>query len=221
MPMLFVLGCATQNQTADGIRHFGQARYDAAMTAFQSALKANPNDANALYNIAATYHQSARVALRSGQAAAAQQFYEQATQYYQLSLAQNANHTEAYRGLATLYMDCQNAEAAFQLLIGWYNANPISHEPKLELARLHQEFAQIAMIQGRTEVANQSRSSAEQLLLQVLTMEPTHHRALRASGFLKEQSGDISGAVFDYKRSLQANSQQKDLEDRIALLVRQ
>ena len=144
-----------------------------------------------------------------------------------LAVRQTYGHTRP--GLNFLIMNrfnrnifyCQNAEAAFQLLIGWYNANPISHEPKLELARLHQEFAQIAMIQGRTEVANQSRSSAEQLLQQVLTMEPTHHRALRASGFLKEQSGDISGAVFDYKRSLQANSQQKDLEDRIALLVRQ
>jgi len=117
-------------------------------------------------------------------------------------------------------MDGQNPEAAFQLLINWNNANPVSAEPKLELARLYQEFAQISMIQGRTEVAQQCRDAAERLLQQVLTSEPTHYRALRALGFLKEQRGDIAGAVFDYQRSLQANPQQRDLENRIATLTR-
>jgi tetratricopeptide (TPR) repeat protein len=220
---LFILltqGCATQNQTAEGMRYYGQARYDAAMTAFQSALKVSPNDANALYNVAATYHQSARVSLRAGQAAAAQQHYDQAAQHYLLCLSKNANHTDAYRGLATLYMDCQRADAAFQLLGDWYRTNPVSAEPKLELARLYQEFAQISMIQGRTDVAQDCRSAAVQLLNQVLATEPTHYRALRALGYLKEQSGDINGAVFEYQRSLQAYPQQKDLEERIAALTK-
>jgi len=218
--LMLTLGCASQNQTAEGMRFYGQARYDAAMTAFQSVLKASPNDPNALYNVAATYHQSAKVSLVSGQAAAAQQQYEQAAQYYQLCLAKNGNHADAYRGLAALYMDCQNADAAFQLLIGWSNANPASAEPKLELARLYQEFAQICMIQGRTNVAQDCRRASEQLLQQILATEPTNYRALRALGFLKEQSGDVSGAVHEYQRALQAYPQQKDLEERIAALTR-
>ena len=218
--LLFAWGCASQNQTAEGMRFYGQARYDAAMTAFQSALKANPNDPNALYNVAATYHQSAKASLASGQAAAAQQQYEQAAQYYQLCLAKNSNHADAYRGLAALYMDCQNADAAFQLLIGWSNANPASAEPKLELARLYQEYAQICMIQGRTNVAQDCRRASEHLLQQILATEPTHNRALRALGYLKEQSGDITGAVYEYQRALQAYPQQKDLEDRIAALTK-
>ena len=218
--MLFVLGCASQNQTAEGIRFYGQARYDAALTAFQSALKANPNDPNALYNVAAAYHQSAKASLVSGQAAAAQQQYEQAAQYYQLCLAKNANHADAYRGLAALYMDCQNADAAFQLLIGWSQANPASAEPKLELARLYQEFAQICMIQGRTDVAQDCRKASEQLLQQVAAAEPTNYRALRAWGYLQEQSGDMTGAVDKYRRSLQAYPQQKDIEERIAALTK-
>ena len=217
--MLFVLGCASMNHSTEGMRYFGQARYDAAITAFQSALRANPNDPNTLYNIAATHHQAARVALRSGHTATAQQQYEQAAQHYLLTLQRASNHINAYRGLAALYMDCQNPEAAFQLLINWNNANPVSAEPKLELARLYQEFAQIAMIQGRTEVAQQCRDAAEGLLQRVLTTEPTNYRALRALGFLKEQRGDIAGAVFDYQRSLQANPQQRDLETRIAALT--
>jgi len=217
---LLTLGCVSQNYNAEGMRYYGQAQYDTAMNAFQAALKANPNDPNALYNVAATYHQSARVALRSGQAAAAQQLYEQAAQYYQLCLSKDPNFADAYRGLSALYMDCQNGEAAYQLLVNWLNANPVAVEPKLELARYYHEFVQICMIQGRTEEAPKMRSVAEKYLYQVLATEPTNYRALRALGYLKEQSGDIAGAIADYQRSLQAYPSQKDLEDRIAALAK-
>jgi tetratricopeptide (TPR) repeat protein len=218
--MLFALGCASQNHNAEGIRYYGQARYDAAIAAFQSALQANPNDPHALYNVAATYHQAAKVSLQSGQMAAAQQQYEQAAQYYQLCLAKDPNYVHAYRGLTALYMDCQDADKAFQLLINWHNANPVSAEPKLELARLYQEFAQICMIQGRTDVAQDCRRAAETLLQRVLVTEPANYRALRALGYLKEQSGDVAGAVFEYQRSLQAYPQQPDLESRVTALTK-
>jgi len=217
--MVLVLGCASQNYNIEGVRYYGQARYDAAITAFQSALQANPNDPNALYNIAATYHQSARTSLRSGHMAAAQQQYEQAAQYYQLCLTKDSNHADAYRGLSTLHMDCQNGEAAYQLLRNWYDANPVSLEPKLEFARFYQEFAQICMIQGRTEDAQRYRDTTEKLLQQVLATESTNHRALRALGFLKEQSGDIAGAVAEYQRSLQIHPQQQDLVARVSALT--
>ena len=217
-PLLLLLsGCVSQS--TEGLRYYGQAQYDAAMTAFQSALKTNPNDPNTLYNIAATYHQSARVSLQSGQAATAQQHYEQAAQYYQLCLATNANYADAYRGLAALYMDCRDGEAAYNLLSGWYKVNPESAAPKLELARYYQEYAQICMIQGRTEDAQQCRDATALLLQQVLTADPTNYRALRAWGYLKEQNGDLAGAVAEYQRSLQAYPQQQDLANRIAVLT--
>ena len=219
--LLLVLGCVSQNHHTEGMRYYGQARYDAAVTAFQSVLKADPNDSHAMYNIAATYHQSARTSLRSGNTAAAQQQYAQAIQYYQLCLTQAPNHTNAYRGLSALYMDCRQPDVAFQLLINWNNANPVSSEPKIELARLYQEFAEISRIQERTEVAQQCREVAKQFLQQVVQTEPTNDRALRALGFLKEQSGDISGAIFEYQRSLQANPQQQDIAHRIAALTQQ
>lgn len=218
--ILLVLGCASQNYNAEGVRYYGQAQYDAAITSFQSALKDNSNDPNTLYNIAATYHQSARVALRSGHTAAAQQQYEQAAQYYELCLSKDRNHANAYRGLSALYMDCQHGEAAYKLLENWRNANPVSTEPKLELARHYQEYTRICMIQGRTEDALKLRSATEKLLHEILAAEPANYRALRALGYLKEESGDMTGAVFEYQRSLQAYPQQKDLEERVAALTR-
>jgi len=218
--ILLVLGCASQNQTSKGVQYYGQAQYDAAQTAFQSALKAKPNDPNTLYNVAATYHQSARASLLSGQTATGQQHYELAAQYYQLCLAQNSNHADAYRGLASLYMDCRDGEAAYQLLNGWCQRNPVAVEPKLELARYYQEFAQICMIQGDLEAAQNCLSATEHLLQQVLAIEPSNYRALRALGYLKEQRGDVAGAVFEYQRSLQSYPKQKDLEERVAALTR-
>ena len=76
------------------------------------------------------------------------------------------------------------------------------------------------MIQGDPEAAQTCLSAAEQLLQQVLVTEPANYRALRAMGYLKEQRGDIAGAVFEYQRSLQANPKQKDLEERIATLTK-
>ena len=220
MAILLVSGCVSQNHTSEGIRYYGQARYDAALTAFQSELKAKPNDPNTLYNIAATYHQSAKSSLLSGQTATGQQQYELAAQYYKLCLAQNPNHADTHRGLASLYMDCRDGESAYQLLNGWCQANPVSIEPKIELARYYQEFAQICTIQGDLDAAQKCLSATEQLLQQVVATEPTNYRALRAMGYLKEQRGDVAGAVFEYQRSLQAYPKQKDLEERVAALIK-
>lgn len=220
LSILLTLGCVSQNKTAEGMRYYGQAQYDAALSAFQAVTKAYPNDPNALYNVAATYHQSGKAALKLGQAATVQYLYEQAAQHYQLCLAQDSNYADAYRGLAALYMDCQNGDAAYQLLSKWYGSNPVAAEPKIELARYYQEFAQICTIQGRIPDAKRCRDAAENLLQQVLAAESTNYRALRAIGYLKEQNGDIAGAVLDYNRSLQAHSPQQDLEDRIAALTK-
>ena len=217
---LVVLGCASQNYNTEGVRYYGQARYDAAIMSFQSALREKPNDPNALYNIAATYHQSARTSLRSGHTAAAQQQYEQADQYYQLCLARDPHYANAYRGLSALYLDCNKGDYAHQLLKHWYETNPNRIDPKLEFARYYQEYARMFMMEGDAERARDYRKATEKYLQEALAMEPTNYRALRALGFLKDESGDRTGAIYEYQRSLQANPQQRDLADRVAALTR-
>lgn len=208
------------SKNAEGLRYFGQQRYAEAMTAFTAAQNTDPTNPDVYYNIAATYHQSGKVSLQQGQTAVAQQQYESAIQNYKLCLAKNPNHTAAYRGLATLYMECQNADAAFQTLIDWQNVNPVSPEPKIELARLYQEFAQICLVQRRDDVAKECQDAAVKLLQSAAVTDPANYRVLRALGYLKEQNGDIAGAAADYQRSLQSNPNQKDLSDRLAALQR-
>ncbi len=213
-----IVGCTSYTRNAEGIRYFGQARYNDAMTAFQKAQTADPNNPDVYYNMAATYHQSAKVSLQMGQPAMAQQQFDEAVRTYQQCLTKDLNHTAAYRGLATLYMDCANAEAAFNVLIGWAKANPVAPEPKIELARLYQEYAQIRLIQGSEEESRDNLNSAVFLLQQVLSVDPNNFRAHRALGYLKEQSQDYAGALSAYRSSLQSNPSQKDLEIRIAAL---
>lgn len=211
-------GCTSYSRNADGIRYFDQARYNDAMTAFQAALASDPENADIYYNIASTYHQSAKVSMQMGQPAVAQQQYDEAVRNYQLCLTRNANHTAAYRGLASLYMECANAEAAFNLLLAWFQGNPVSPDPKIELARLYQEYAQIRLIQGSQEDYTTNTNSAATLLNQAISVDPNNFRAFRALGYMKEQNSDYVGAISDYRRSLQANPNQKDLETRIAAL---
>ncbi len=211
------LGCTTYNNNSEGVKYFGQARYDLAVKSFQTARDADPNAADAYYNIAATYHQLGRTALQTGQAALAQQHFDYADQNYRLCLARNPNDAYAYRGLAVLNMERQNYETAFSLLQNWTTANP-GAEPKVELARLYQEYAQLAQAKSDTKTAQECMQSAVASLQSALTVEPTNARALRALGYIREQSGDTAQALNNYRLSLQANSNQKDLTERVAQL---
>jgi Tfp pilus assembly protein PilF len=216
---LFSIGCTSYNKNSEGLRYLGQARYNEAKTAFEAALKVEPNNADTYYNLATTYHQSGKISLQSGQSADAQLQYDQALRNYLLALTYNPDHTEAHRGLAVLYMETLDVETAFKVLTEWYKTNVTSPEPKIELARLCQEFAQICQLQNRMEVAKDCYDAAVRMLQAVLAMDPNNYRALRALGYLKEQQGDWQGAIADYQRSFLSNPQQKDLENRISNLV--
>jgi tetratricopeptide (TPR) repeat protein len=212
------LGCTAYNNNTEGVKYFGQARYDLAVKSFETARDADPNAPDAYYNIAATHHQLGRTALQTAQAALAQQHFDYADQNHRACLARKPNDADAYRGLAVLYMERQDHESAFKLLQSWVDANPNSAEPKIEHARLYQEYASIAQAKNNTETAQQCMQSAMISLQNALTLEPANARALRAMGFLREQSGDVMQAMYNYRQSLQLNPNQKDLAERVAQL---
>ena len=96
------------------------------------------------------------------------------------------------------------SEEALRLLEGWANRNPSASAPKVELARLSQEFG--------------NRQAAQQHLLEALSANPYDTRAQAALGQLQEQSGNQAQALANYQRSLRGNAMQPEVAARIASL---
>ncbi|MDR1290299.1 MAG: tetratricopeptide repeat protein [Planctomycetaceae bacterium] len=213
--VLQVVGCTTANMSAEGVRYFNQARYDQAQRAFLEALKREPNNPDIYFNLAETYHQSAKLSLTENEIAKAQQQYDEADRYYKNCLSIDPNHLKANRGLAAMYMEIQQPQMAFALIINWGNTNPNLQDPKIELARLHQEWAQIMSIQGRKDISDDSNKKAVTLLQEVLEKDPNNYRAWRAIGFIRENNGDRENAITAYKQSVALNPNQNDLKNKL------
>ena len=114
------------------------------------------------------------------------------------------NHVDCYRGLSILLVDKGQPEKGFTLLKDWAIKNPTLSEPRIELAKLHQEF-------------NQNKV-AEQYLNEALAMDPNNPRAWAAKGRSREMSGDLMMAVQNYEQSLALNASQPELYQRIGAL---
>jgi tetratricopeptide (TPR) repeat protein len=193
-------GCnqfAAPGKNAEGVRFFQQARYQEALQQFQEACSADPNNADAYYNLAATYHRLGRMSNR-------QPDLDQAERLYNQCLDHEPNHRDCYRGLAVLLGEQGRSEEAFRLLQGWVDRQPGSPEARIELARLFDEMGE--------------RSAAKEHLLEALAIEPENPRALAALGKIREDSGESAQAVAAYQRSLARDSRQPEVAARVAAL---
>ncbi|MCR4413029.1 MAG: tetratricopeptide repeat protein [Thermoguttaceae bacterium] len=182
---------------AEGVRLFEQARFTEAMDRFERAIAADPTAGDGYYNLAATYH---RVGAANGRKAD----LIQAERYYYLCLDRSPDHRECHRGLAVLLAEQGRSEEAFRLLESWAAKNPALPDPKIELARLSEEFG--------------DRDAAKQYLADALLRDPTNARALAALGRLRELEGDTVQALANYQQSLLADRFQPDISARVAML---
>jgi tetratricopeptide (TPR) repeat protein len=197
---LFLSGCngiTASGRNAEGVRLYQQSQYDQAMRQFQEASYADPNNADAYYNLAATCH-------RLGKMNNQQSDLEKAETYYNLCLDRNRNHAECYRGLAVLLSEQGRNQEAFRLIEGWVSQQPGSADAKIELARLNEEFG--------------DRNAAKEHLVESLSIQPDNPRALAALGKIREDSGDASQALANYQRSLWYDSRQPQVASRISAL---
>ena len=193
-------GCgsfAAQGLNAEGVRLFDQTRYQEAVQHFQKAVDNDPNNVDALYNLASVYHRTGTLNNRPADLA-------QAEQYYNLCLGRDPNHAECYRGLAVLLAQQGRTTEAFRRIQSWADGNPNSADPKIELARLSEEFGDPA--------------TARQYLAEALLADSRNARALAALGRLSEQSGDRNRALLNYQQSLLADRFQPDVAARVATL---
>lgn len=196
---LSVAGCQLQasRHTTAGQWHLKNQQYGSAVDSFQQALMVNPRNADANYNLGATYYYLAK---QNGQA----HMNPKAEDMLRQAIVLNPNHVDAYRTLASLYVETQRPNDAFNLLRGWHESNPGNPEPLVEMARMYRE--------------HNDPNRAVQFLADALTIDPNNSRALVAMGTLREEQGDLELAMKNYTRSYQANSYQPELAQRIASL---
>ena len=130
-------GCdwVSRSQNVTGVDLYEQGNYGAAIEQFQLAIQSNPGDADSYYNIGATYQRLAAVTHNPT-------YTQQAEQFYHVALDMNPNHCDCNRGLAVLYVEENRPAEAFALMQRWTERNPVSPEPRIELARLYEEFGE-------------------------------------------------------------------------------
>jgi tetratricopeptide (TPR) repeat protein len=179
------------------VQLYQQAQYQAALREFQEATYSDPSNADAYYNLAATYHRIGRLEHR-------QSDLNQAETCYNLCLDRNPNHTDCYRGLAVLLAEQGRKEEAFRLIGGWVERSPDVADAKIELARLNEEFG--------------NRQAAKEVLIEALAIQPDSPRALTALGKIREDSGETGQALANYQRSLWYDSQQPQVASRVSVL---
>ena len=182
-------------QNTVGVQLFQQGRYAEALQQFEAAKQTDPQNPEAYYNLASTYH-------RMGVSQKDAKLTEQAEALYNQCLDLSPNHVACHRGLAVLLVETNRSDKAFKLLKNWAVANPQLSDPRVELANLHAEFQQTAI--------------AEQYLDEVLAKDPNNAMAWAARGRLRETSGDLVQARQNYMQSLSLNSLQPEVYQRLA-----
>ncbi len=228
-------GTASNGQNLAGVRLHHQGQHQAAIQRFQQAIAADPVNPDSYYNMGATLHEMAmqrhNVAIQlEGQAQQRQQenrlaeaesllaeadtvgreadkYYEQAETLYNQCLDYEASHLDCHRALAVLLVETNRSDKAFTLLKRWAEKAPTSAEPRIELARLYEEFGE--------------HDTAKKYLEEAVQMEVDNARAWAALARIREQSGDTRQALVDYQRAYSIDNLQAGVAAKIASLQQQ
>jgi len=195
---LLSCGCnSSQGLNLAGARSFERGNYQKAIQQFQDSLAKNPGNPDAYYNLASTYYQV-------GKTQNAPAFMQQAESLYNQCLDLRPDHVACHRGLAALLVDTNRPESAFTLLKRWTARSQQIAEPRIELARLYEEF-------GDYDNATRNLTAA-------LNLQPANSRAWAAIGRLRERDGKLAQALSDYQQAYNLNQRNPAVASRIASL---
>jgi tetratricopeptide (TPR) repeat protein len=228
-------GTASNGQNLAGVRLHQTGQHQAALQRFQQAITADPVNPDSYYNMGATLHEMAmqrhNVAIQlQGQAQQRQRegrqseadaylaeadtagrdadkYYEQAETLYNQCLDHDASHLDCHRALAVLLVETNRSDRAFTLLKRWAEKAPTSVEPRIELARLYEEFGEF--------------DTAKRYLEESVQMDVQNSRAWAALARLREQSGNYQQALADYQRAYSIDNLQPGVANKIASLQQQ
>ncbi|MDO5554065.1 MAG: tetratricopeptide repeat protein [Planctomycetia bacterium] len=197
-------GCHSLNgsslKNSEGVACYGQGQYDQALPYFQEAIRLDPNNAEAYYNVASTYQRQAAL---HGQPS----LLTQAESYYRACLDRNPSPETTvccYRGLATSMSQRNQGDAALALLKDWESRNPNSVEPKLELAYLLE--------------AQSKYSDALALLQQSANLAPADYRVYYKTGVLQQKLGNEETALAQYLMAARLAPADQEIANRITVL---
>lgn len=200
--MLLSCGCQTAGttQNSDGVRYFQQGQSQAAIYEFQQALAANPTNPDGYYNLGAAYHYMGK---QNGDTA----LLEQSETLYHQCLDASPNHVPCHRALAVLLVDTNRPQSAFTLLERWGTRSPQLADPKVELARLYEEFG--------------DAPAAQRCLGEAIDVDPANARAWAALAQLRESEGQYAQALSNYQQAYNLNQSQPGVAQRISQLQMQ
>lgn len=190
-------GCklGANRHNAIGCQAYNQGQITTAIAEFNKAIEMNPNDADAIYNLGASYY-------AIGKQTKNLQTTQNAEQLYRRTISIDDQHQEAHRSLAVLLIETGQEQFGFDLINSWKNRYPTATEPVVELAKLYQEY-------GDT-------SRAADLLVDGLKINPNDVQVLSAMGSVREAQGQSNLALDSYLRALQINPNQPQLAAKIA-----
>jgi tetratricopeptide (TPR) repeat protein len=192
-------GCnlGVRQHNVAGRQAYETGQYSTAINEFEKALNLNPNDADAYYNLGASFY-------ALGKQSKNQQWLNKAEELYRQAISNNDQHVDAHRGLAALLIESNREKHAFDLINTWKNRYPASTEPVVELARLYQEYG--------------DNRRATDLLADALKLDSNNVRVLKAMGHVRETQGQTYLALDNYLRALQIDNRQTDVAAKVAAL---
>lgn len=173
-----------------GMWNYERGNYPAARGEFSRAVADDPLNPAFHYNLACT-------AQRLGDSAGATQAYWRAIQL-------DSSHEPSYHALARLLVEEGRRDEATELISNWVEAQPRSAGAHIEMAWIERE--------------NGDLNAAEQSLFRSLAARPNNPIATGQLGELYERMGHSERAAIMYRRSLQADWFQPQIQARLALL---
>jgi Flp pilus assembly protein TadD len=177
----------------DGVYLFQHGEFTGAREEFQAALALQPENAGLLYNIGECYD-------RQGQK-------EKAEDFYNKCLQRDAGHARCRHALAVLLVRTGRRKQATYMIEDWLAREPKKAEPYAEDGWLWHQAGDLPQAQAR--------------LQQALNLDPHNVRALTEMGLVYEELGMPERARVLYERTLDQDSAQPEVKDRLnALLVK-
>lgn len=191
-----VSGCslAARKHNVTGRQLFESGQTSRAINEFQTALTRDNRNADAWYNLGATYY-------ALGKQANHRPWLDQAETLFRQAISLDDQHVAAHRALAGLLVETGRERYAFDLMHTWSRRHPELADPLVELARLHQEFGDV--------------NRAADYLADAIRIDANNPRVLKAMGHVRERQGQLAMALDNYSRAYQLDRRQLDVAARI------